>query len=164
MRALLALALAGCGAAPTDVVHEAESERPALVERVQAIRLYPDVPREGEAAAYVWGFYGMANEPPHREWVGQVLLDCGYAQGAPQAFQLDAADCVAGVYYDRSRVAAMAYPDDHGPLHRTALAHEMNHAKLGDLTGYCDPDHTDESWRPGGAVDQANAGLAALGM
>jgi hypothetical protein len=70
---------------------------------------------------------------------------------------------VAGVFWRDEYLAQVAHPFDFGYI-KSAFSHELYHAYLFRTTGSGNGEHTDPGFKPGGAVDQANANLAGAGI
>lgn len=121
------------------------------------------IPRQDEAVNLVWDFFGGHRKPPAVSWKSGAALDCGrFAKGFYRArTALEVAvnaprQCVLGVFWQNEYVAQVARPADF-TFGNSALAHELRHAYVYDMTGDGDPNHDDPGFRDGGAVDQADA-------
>jgi len=135
------------------------------------------IPGQIEATALVWQFYGNTEpnspEPPRIEWVYPEDLDCGLSEdGIYQGFYRRQVpiektlgikpQCVAGVFWSEGYYTQVAHKIGF-KFTTSAFAHELYHAHLWRSTGDGNGTHTDPGFKPGGAVDQANANLAAAG-
>lgn len=117
-------------------------------------------PKEQEAVALVWDFYGASRRPPKLTWKRGGDLDCGSGnRGFYRALtRLEKAvhlppQCVVGVFWEDTYSAQVAMTPSFG---QGALAHELLHAHIYNKTGRGDADHEDPGFDEGGLVDQAD--------
>lgn len=109
-------------------------------------------------AQRVWDDYGMPGTPPEVSWRHDAL-DCRDGRGWSEP-SLNG-QCVAGATWTDTWFSEVAsWPG--ATLEHTALAHELNHARLWIQTGNDDPQHLDPSFHTGGLVPAEEARLAGL--
>ena len=137
---------------------------------------YPTIPRQAEATALVWAFYGNSKEvaAPAIEWIDGARLNCGdsidgtyrgfYRRLVPIEIVLGIApQCVVGAFWEEAYMAQVAHVVDF-KYAASAFAHELAHAHLFRRTGDGDGAHAGPMFQPGGAVEQADAALVQAGI
>lgn len=122
-------------------------------------------PKEQEAVALVWDFFGGTRRPPSIVWKRGESLDCG--EGG-RGFYRDltvmernagvARPCVVGVFWEERYEAQVAWSAS-STFGNSALAHELYHAHMFNKHGHGkgDANHEDPGFADGGLVDQADA-------
>lgn len=166
MAVLLLLTHAGCSTVTADAQVVAADVEKALVQ-VGVRGSVMDEPGEADAVAAVWSFYGHTDAPPKVLLVTGTELSCTDPNSGNLGFPvllLTGPACRSGYTLLPDRVS-VAYTGQ--PWSQSALAHEFMHQVLirslqGKPLG--DPDHKTAGFQVGGAVDQANAMLAARGL
>lgn len=131
----------------------------------------PRLPPDRQLAVEtVWVHAYERGEPmPRTIWREPHLLTCGASTGRQDiGWDTDPGPevlCVGGLFWLSTWTAEIAAPTE-TPIHKMALAHEFNHARL-YLIGVGDEgngNHKHPSWGPGGEVEMANAMLEAIGQ
>jgi hypothetical protein len=113
-------------------------------------------PCQAQAVDLVWrDAYGRTDRPPEIWWVPPAAQDCQEA-GREKGMQ-SAVGCIGGNSW-----AAGANLIWYGTWQRTNLAHELAHVAQARAGLPADLAHASPPFAPGGAVEQANARLAAL--
>lgn len=130
-------------------------------------REYPTKPRQDEALRIASTAIGV-RQPPPVEWIeGDRLAPC---PTAGTGFTVPVGDvnlCVGGWTFPG--LIQVAWVDNDQPWSWGALAHELGHTRLIELTGSADggEDHRLKQgpiWGPDGTVAQARAALVAAGL
>lgn len=113
---------------------------------------------QAQAVGLVWqAQYGRTDVPPDIYWVPRSAQNCGKPMHSGARGFLTPDGACAGGYSWRDGVNLVDYD---GTWEHTALAHEEAHVVL-IRNGAPDPDHHSPMFQPGGAVELANAALAA---
>lgn len=115
------------------------------------------------ATDIVWRLaYHRADPPPILDLVGPDRLDCdggwGFWRPPPGP-----RECLDGLFVGEANRVLVARPYFSLRPSRSKLAHELWHADL-FRSGISDQGHTHAGFKPGGAVDQANALLRGEGL
>lgn len=107
------------------------------------------LPGQEKAVDLIWHkVFGQKEKPPRINWVMGRSLDCLNGSGFMARWNVNGNNtgmCVSGVYWPDLYLAEVAWEPGTKKFYGTALAHELNHARLG-LLGISDPDHRDFSW------------------
>jgi hypothetical protein len=122
-----------------------------------------------EATSFTWDAYGRKDAPPKVRVVEGDELTCTDPASGKPGFSVILEDpdhpgrfvsaCREGFTFLPTEVS-VAWTGQ--PWSRTALAHELMHARQA-REGVIDSGHTRPEWQPGGEVDQVNARLMAAG-
>lgn len=116
------------------------------------------LPCQAQAMDLVWRrSYGRTDRAPDVWWVSKAAQNCGKVRpDGTRGFLTSTGACAGGISW-RDGMDLVWY----GAWERTALAHEAVHVV--DARDGRPPDtaHVGPAFQPGGAMDQANAALAA---
>lgn len=126
-------------------------------------------PGLARSVAFIWDAYGRKDPPPKVRVVEGAELSCNDPNSGDEGFPVilgaedgtPRSDCREGFTFLPTEV--MVAWTGKKPWSRTALAHELMHARQ-FREGIIDPKHNRAEWGPGGEVDQVNAQLEAMGL
>jgi hypothetical protein len=139
---------------------------------------YMQLPGQDKAVDIVWRqTYGSTSEPNAIQWITQENLDCAADfKGKNHAFYRwrwygdlgKSEHCVGGVTWPDWGLSQVALSDG-DTFSNTAMAHELWHGRMLDVTGDGDPKHLDPGFGIGfgfgyGAVDLAQDNLRKEGL
>lgn len=117
-------------------------------------------PCQAQAVDLVWrGVYGRTDRPPDIWWVPRAAQNCGTPKpNGARGFRNAEGICVGG----SSWRDGMNLVDYDGTWQATGLAHEAIHVAQARDGLPPDTAHQSAPFRSGGAMDRANASLAAM--